>query len=65
MGAALDLVKSDVILKIVCKATDPYQNESALLVFFDCLMQDYVKESMEMDIEQFRAIVFKNWLLRM
>ena len=28
-------------------------------------MQDYVKESMEMDIEQFRAIIFKNWLLRL
>ena len=64
MDAALDLVKSETILKIACKTTDPYQNESALLVFFDCLMQDYVKESMEMDIEQFRAIIFKNWLLR-
>ena len=58
MTAALEIVKSRVILGIV-------QNESALLVFFDCLMQDYIRESMQMDIEQFRAVIFKNWLLRL
>ena len=43
MNAALDQVKSKEILQVVAKTnTDPYQNESALLVIFDCLMQDYV-----------------------
>ena len=37
--AALELVQSEIILSIV-------QNESDLLVFFDCIMQDYVNESM-------------------
>ena len=40
-------------------------NESDLLFFFDCLMQDYVTYTQGMDIEQFRAVLFRNYLLRM
>ena len=58
MNAALELVKSQVILNIV-------KSESDLLIFFDTLMYDYVVESMQMDYEKFRAIIFKNWLLRL
>ena len=31
---------------------------------FDSLMQDYIHNEMEMDIEQFRALIFKHFLLR-
>ena len=55
--AAMQLVQSEIIKKTV-------QNESDLLLFFDCLMQDYIHNHMAMDIEQFRAVVFKNFMLR-
>lgn len=40
------------------------QNESDLLLMFDCLMQDYIHNEMQLDIEQFRALTFKHFLLR-
>ena len=42
--AAVKLVESPAILEIV-------QNEGDLLLFFDCLMQDYVHNEMNLDIE--------------
>ena len=56
--AALQLVEAPKILKSV-------KGESDLLLIFDCLMQDYIHEHMNYDVEQFRAIVFKNYLIRL
>mmetsp|Transcript_1305 Transcript_1305/g.1962 ORF Transcript_1305/g.1962 Transcript_1305/m.1962 type:complete len:95 (+) Transcript_1305:350-634(+) len=55
--AAMELVEIPEIVKTV-------RTESDLLLIFDCLMQDYINAHMEIDIEQFRALVFKNYLLR-
>lgn len=42
--AAMELVQSPVIL-------DTVSSEGDLLLFFDCLMQDYIRGTMAMDIE--------------
>ena len=41
------------------------RTEGDLLLFFDCLMHDYIHAELGQDIEQFRTVVFKHFLLRL
>ena len=54
--AAIQLLQQTAVLQLV-------KNENELLLFFDCLMQDYIFVEMGLDVEQFKAVVFKNFLL--